>query len=132
MDDAVIQQAKTSISNTTIIVGDIKAKEHLIINGTVKGNIEIKNHNFFLGPSGKLEGNIQAQDVRIRGNMNGDIKASGRIEITKEAKFSGKIESISMSVEGGAYFDADVKLGRKPPEAETLEKTSLEKSIASN
>ncbi len=132
MDDAVIQQAKTSISSTTIIVGDIKAEEHLIINGSVKGNIEIKNHNFFLGPSGKLEGKIQAQDVKIRGNMNGEIKASGRVEITKEAKFSGKIESKSISVESGAYLDADVNLGQRSPGYETLKETSLEKSVASN
>ena len=130
MDDAVIEEAKTSISNTTIIVGDIQAQEHLIINGTVKGNIEIKNHNFFLGPGGKLEGNIQAQDVRIRGNMKGEIKASGRVEITQEANFSGKIESKSISVESGAYLDADINLGRKSPGAGTLEKTSIEKSVA--
>jgi cytoskeletal protein CcmA (bactofilin family) len=130
MDDAVIQQAKTSISSTTTIVGDIKAEEHLIINGSVKGNIEIKNHNFFLGPSGRLEGKIQAQDVKIRGNMNGEIKASGRVEITKEAKFSGKIESKSISVESGAHLDADVNLGRKSPEAGTMGKNTLKKSVA--
>ena len=48
--------------------------------------------------------------------MKGEIKATGRVEITREAKFSGKIKCKSISVEKGAYFDADVDLGRKSPE----------------
>ena len=113
MQDEVIQEEKTSISSTTYIVGDIKAEEHFIINGSVKGNIEIKNHNFFLGLKGRLKGKIQAQNVTIRGHMDGEIKAKGRVEITREANFSGKIQSKSISVENGAYFDAIVNLGQK-------------------
>jgi cytoskeletal protein CcmA (bactofilin family) len=115
MDNGIIHEEKTSISNSTSIVGDIKAEEHLIINGTIKGNIEITNYNLFLGPSGRMEGQVQAQNVRIRGYMKGEIKAKGKVEITKEADFSGKIESKSISVESGANFNASVNLNQKSP-----------------
>ena len=113
MEDGIVREEKTSISNSTSIIGDIKAEEHLIINGTIKGNVEILDYNFFLGPSGRIEGNVHAQNVRIRGYMNGEIKAKGKVEITKEADFSGKIESKSISVESGAHFNASVNSGRK-------------------
>ena len=113
MDDGIIHEEKTSISNSTSIVGDIKAEEHLIINGTIKGNVEISNYNFFLGPSGRIEGQVQAQNVRIRGYMKGEIKAKGKVEITKEANFSGKIKSKSISVESGANFNASVNSNPK-------------------
>ena len=116
MEDGIVKEDKTTISHSTIIEGKIKAKEHLIINGTIKGNVEIKGFNLFLGPSGILEGEVQAQDVRIRGHMKGEIKATGMVQITKEANYSGKIESKGISVEQGAYFDAFVKLGRKVSE----------------
>jgi cytoskeletal protein CcmA (bactofilin family) len=131
MQDEIIQQVKTSISNTTIIIGDIRAEEHLIINGTVKGNIEISGHNFFLGPSGKLEGKIQAQNVKIRGNMDGEIKANEKVEITREANFSGKIQSKSISVENGAYFDAIVNLDQKSTGTGTEKELSEDKAIRS-
>ena len=115
MDDGIIHEEKTSISNSTSIVGDIKAEEHLIINGTIKGNVEISNYNFFLGPSGRIEGQVQAQNVRIRGHMKGEIQAKGKVEITKEADFSGKIESKSISVESGANFNASVNSNQKSP-----------------
>jgi cytoskeletal protein CcmA (bactofilin family) len=121
----IVQKEKTSIDNLVFIVGDIKAEKDLIINGTVKGNVEIKNHSFFLGPSGRLQGKIDGLDVRIRGQMKGEIKATGKVEITQDAKFEGKIKCKTISVEEGGYFNADVDLGRKSPEKESLKETSM-------
>jgi len=125
MQNGIVQKEKTSINSSILIDGNIKAKEDLIINGRVKGNIEIENHNFFLGPSGRLNGEIHGLNVRIRGQMKGEIKATGRVEISREAKFSGKIKCKSVSVEKGAFFDAYVDLGRKSSEKGTLEETPM-------
>ena len=132
MEDGIVKEAKTTINNSTIIDGTIKAKEHLIINGSIKGNVIIEGFNLFLGPSGRLEGEVRAQNVRIRGNMKGDIIASGKVEIAKEANFSGNIKSKGISVEQGAYFDAFVNLGRIPTStgAESQKAMSTEKPIS--
>jgi cytoskeletal protein CcmA (bactofilin family) len=114
MDSGNRQEKKTAISNSTTIVGNITAEENLIINGTVKGNIEIKDYDLFLDPDGRLEGEVHAHNVRIRGHMRGEINAKGKVEITQEADFSGEIKSKSISVDKGAYFDASVSLGLKP------------------
>lgn len=119
MRNGIVQKEKTSISYHIFIVGNIKAKEDLIINGNVAGNVEIKNHSFFLGPSGRLQGNVYGLNVRIRGQMKGDIQAKGKVEITQEAKFEGGIKCKSIYIEKGAYFDANVKLDRKPSEKES-------------
>ncbi len=111
--DGIVKEEKTTINNSTTIDGNINAKEHLVINGTIKGNVNIEGHNLFLGPGGKIEGEVRAHDVRIRGHMKGDIVATGKVEITKEANYSGKIKSKGISVEQGAYFDAYVNLGEK-------------------
>ena len=83
MDNGIVQEEKTSISSSTSIVGNIKAQEHLIINGTIKGNIEIRDFNLFIGPSGKVEGEAHAKNVRIRGQVKGKIYAKGKVEITR-------------------------------------------------
>jgi cytoskeletal protein CcmA (bactofilin family) len=111
VQNGILQKEKTSISYHTFIIGNINAEEDLIINGKVEGNVEIKNHSFFLGPSGRLQGKVDGLNVRIRGQMNGDIKARGKVEITREAKFVGKIKCKRISVEEGAYFHADVNIG---------------------
>ena len=130
MEDGIVNEEKTTINRSTVIDGNIKAEEHLIINGTIKGNIEIKGYNLFVAPGGKLDGEVHAQNVRIRGYMKGDIKATGKVEITKDANYSGKIESSGIAVEQGAYFDASVKLGRGISETQTPEETTAAKSTA--
>ena len=129
MDDGIEQGEKTSINSHTHIVGNIKAEEDLIINGKLTGNVEIKNHRFFLGASGKLKGNIHGQNVRIRGQMQGDIVATGKVEITREAKFSGKITGKSIHVEKGAFFEAEVSFSGGYPGKEAPGKASIEEPI---
>ena len=84
MENGIVKEEKTTINNSTSIVGNIKANEHLIINGTIKGNVEIRDYNLFLGAAGRIEGEVHAQNVKIRGHMKGDILATGKVEITKK------------------------------------------------
>ena len=126
MEIDIPNKERTAISHSTSIVGNIKAEEHLIINGTVKGNIEINNYTLFIGPSGRLDGEVHAQNVRVRGYMRGEINAKGSVEITQEANFSGIIRSKGISVESGAFSDALVELGRGSPEPEDVQKTSTD------
>jgi cytoskeletal protein CcmA (bactofilin family) len=129
LGDGIVKEDKSSISNSTIIEGNIKAQEHLIINGTIKGKIEVQGYSLFLGPSGRLEGEVHAQDVRIRGHMKGEIKSTGIVQITKEANYSGTIESKGISVEQGAYFEASVKLGGGAPGTQAQKGTSAENQL---
>ncbi len=126
MKNGISKEEKTAISHSTAIVGNISAEEHLIINGTVKGNIQIKNYSLFIGPNGKLDGEVHAQNVRVRGQMRGEINAKGKVEITKKADFSGIIRSKGISVEKGAFFDASVELGRGLPKTKGWQKTLSE------
>jgi cytoskeletal protein CcmA (bactofilin family) len=130
MEDGIVNEAKTTINSSTIIDGNIKATEHLIINGRIRGKVDIEGYNLFIGPGGRIVGEIRAQNVRVRGHMKGDIIASGKVEIAKEANFSGNIKSKGISVEKGAYFDAHVDLGQKASGTAAPEKSSTEKSTA--
>ena len=56
MEDGIVHEEKTSISSSTSISGNIKAEEHLIINGTIKGNVEILNYTCFFRAQWKDRG----------------------------------------------------------------------------
>ena len=64
MKNETTNKERTSISHSTSIVGNIRAEEHLIINGAVKGKIEIKGFSLFIGPSGRLEGDVMCYGQR--------------------------------------------------------------------
>ena len=104
----------TTIGENITIEGQIKGDEHLVIEGTLQGNVEMQKHNFTVGPNGRVDGEIRAQNVSISGQLQGTIQAQNRVEITKEADFVGDIKAKSISVEDGAYFKGSIELNREP------------------
>jgi cytoskeletal protein CcmA (bactofilin family) len=109
-----VSSEKTVIGEKIFIEGNIRGEEHLIIEGSMKGNIAMAKHNFAVGSKGRVEGEINAQSVRISGQMIGNVKTKGKVEITKEADFMGDIKARSISVEDGAYFKGSIELEREP------------------
>jgi cytoskeletal protein CcmA (bactofilin family) len=105
---------KTTIGERITIEGSIRGEENLIIEGAMKGNIEMGKYDFSIGPNGRIDGDINAQNVSINGQFKGAIKALGKVAVTKEANFNGEIKAKSFSVEDGAYFKGVVELDRDP------------------
>ena len=61
--------------------------------------------------------------------MEGNIHATGRVEITKAADFNGEIKAKSISVEDGAYLKAVIEMEREPTQkAVPLGKTEVKAS----
>lgn len=105
---------KTIIGDQIYIEGTIRGEEDLLIEGTVKGSIEMKAHHLTVGPKGKVEAEVNAANVTISGALVGNISATGKVKITKEADFNGEIKAKSISVEDGAYLKAVIELERDP------------------
>ena len=105
---------QTVIGEKISIEGNIRGDEHLVIEGSMKGNVEMEKHNFTVGSKGRVEGEINAQNVKISGQMIGNIRTQGKVEITKEADFIGDIRTKSISVEDGAYFKGSIELDKEP------------------
>ncbi len=104
---------RTVIGEHIAIEGDIRGKEDLIIEGSVKGSISLQAHHLTVGPKGKVEAEIDAENVTISGQLIGNIKAAGKVEITREADFTGEIKARRISVEDGAFLKAVIELERE-------------------
>lgn len=107
-------EEKTTIGQHISVEGQIRGEEHLIIEGAMKGNVQMEKHNFTVGSNGRVEGEVRAQNVSISGQLKGTINAMGKVEVTKEADFYGDIRAKSISVEDGAYFKGSIELNREP------------------
>jgi cytoskeletal protein CcmA (bactofilin family) len=103
---------KTIIGEQISIEGSICGKENLLIEGSMKGKIELEEHQVIVGSKGKVEAEIHAKDVTISGRMTGNIHALGKVEITRAAEFNGEVKARSISVEDGAYIKAVIELDR--------------------
>ncbi len=105
-------EEKTIIGEQISIEGTICGKENLLIEGSMKGKIELEEHQVIVGSKGKVEAEIHAKDVTISGRMTGNIQALGKVEITRAAEFNGEVKARRISVEDGAYIKAVIELDR--------------------
>jgi cytoskeletal protein CcmA (bactofilin family) len=103
----------TVIGQHISVEGVVRGKENLIIEGEMKGSIELEKHRVTVGPRGKVEAEIHADHVKISGRLKGNIHAHGKVELTKAADFSGEIKAKRISVEDGAYLKAVIELQRE-------------------
>ena len=107
---------KTIIGEQVSFEGIIRGNEDLIINGFVKGRIELENCGLTVARRGQVEGEIYAQNVSISGQLIGNIKAISNVEITRKADFSGQIKAKRISIEDGASLKAAIELEHEPQE----------------
>ena len=75
--------ANTVIGSSIVIDGEISGDEDLVIQGTVKGKISLKESLFVEG-SGTVEADIDTQNVEVAGKVTGNISASDKVELKSE------------------------------------------------
>lgn len=112
--DYIPTAAKSIIGEQISIEGTIRGKGDLVIEGTVKGSIEVAAHHLTIGAKGQVECEIHAANVTISGKLKGNVNAQGKVEITREADFNGEIKARSISVEDGAHLKAAIELTQEP------------------
>jgi cytoskeletal protein CcmA (bactofilin family) len=104
---------ETVIGENITIEGTVHAKEDIIMEGRIKGTLEAKSHRITIGPKGHIEADVDAEDVVISGKMIGKIVAHNKVQITKEADFTGSIIAKRIAIEDGAYIKATIELEKQ-------------------
>jgi cytoskeletal protein CcmA (bactofilin family) len=77
--------------------------------------VELHEHRLTVGPNGKLQAGVKAREVVVLGTIHGNVEASDKIDIRKDAKLVGDIKTARIVIEDGAYFKGSIDIAR--PEA---------------
>lgn len=101
--------ANTVIGSSIVIDGEILGDEDLVIQGTVKGKVTLKE-NLFVEHSGVVEADMETQNVTISGQVTGNIVASDRVEIRSDGRMVGDIKSPRILIADGAIFKGNVDM----------------------
>jgi cytoskeletal protein CcmA (bactofilin family) len=96
-------QIDTLIGTSAMIKGDIISEGNVRIDGSFEGTI-ISKKQVIIGEPASVKGNIAANTIIIYGNVKGNIKSEGLLEIMPTGKLYGDIEVKSVSIKEGAVF----------------------------
>jgi cytoskeletal protein CcmA (bactofilin family) len=101
-----------------VIDGRLLVSGSALIHGVVTGNIEASQSAALVvigvGDSGKVQGNISADQVMIGGRVMGDVMGRSRVELMSNAVVEGNLTYGSLVIDEGARV-----LGRMIPLDET-------------
>lgn len=101
--------ANTVIGSSIVIDGEITGDEDLVVQGTVKGRVSLRE-NIVVEESGVLEANIETQTITIHGTVTGDIQAGERAELKANCRVVGDIRAPRILIADGASFKGNVDM----------------------
>ncbi len=111
----------TLISEGCKIAGVITGNCDFQVNGEVEGDCEIDS-TLMLAKSALWKGTIRAANVIVSGHVEGEIIASGRVEITDTAKITGTVSAVAIAVAEGAVVEGVMKTTSHSEPTEFIEK----------
>ena len=111
-----------TIGKAVRIVGQIFTKEDLNVDGDVEGTIESAESKVTIGATGRVQASVKAREVVILGQVQGNVEATDKVDIRREAKLVGDITTARISIEDGALFKGSIDI-RKPEPKTTAAST---------
>ena len=94
----------TSLTSDADIKGTIKFGEALRIDGKFDGELITDNGELVVGKTGDVKANIKVRSAVIEGRVNGNIKASDKVEFKQKAQLIGDLQAKSLVIEEGVVF----------------------------
>lgn len=102
----------STIGAGVLVDGTISGDGALVIEGNVKGNIDLRN-DVRVGANARVEATVHARNAIIEGTVIGDLSADNRIELVATANVEGNVRSPKIIVAEGARFRGTVDMGAK-------------------
>jgi cytoskeletal protein CcmA (bactofilin family) len=105
-----VENAPARIGKTIVICGEVKGSEDLIVDGRVEGTVNLSESRLTIGPTANVAANLSAKDILILGQVQGNLVASGRVELRTGCQVEGDIRALRLAVEDNAIFRGKVDL----------------------
>jgi cytoskeletal protein CcmA (bactofilin family) len=100
----------TGIRTTTVLTSDCEFKGALAfsgeleLHGRLEGTIESEGGALTIGEQAMIKAEIKVNDVLIYGKVQGNVYATGRIEIRGKAEVYGDLYSNRLAMDDGVVF----------------------------
>jgi cytoskeletal protein CcmA (bactofilin family) len=106
-----LAQGVTLIAANTEVVGDVRFKDQLFVNGRVEGNVLAgpdEKATVVISEAGRVQGDIRVANVVINGEVEGDVYATARVELAARARVKGNVYYQLIEMQLGAMVDGQL------------------------
>ena len=103
------------IGNGVRIAGDITADTDMKVEGLIEGRILQGSQLVEIGEQGRVIANIHAREVKIGGEVAGDIRGEEKVMITRTGRVQGNIIAPRVQLEDGSLFRGSIEMNPAQP-----------------
>ena len=99
----------TFIATGVKFKGEITGKGDVVIEGEFEGRLSVKSM-VTISSGGQVNGDINAESVKVSGRVLGNVKASDRFEIDSAGRIEGDVSAPRVIIAEGAFFKGNVEM----------------------
>ena len=111
MDKGNATGSTSLLSKEVKMEGEIQGSENLQVEGRFKGTIKLAG-DLYIGPTGVVDADVEADNVIIQGQINGNVLARKQLQIQSSGKLLGDCTARSIDIKEGALFEGRSKMIR--------------------
>ncbi len=100
---------ETIIAQGVKVEGDFKSQGDVVIDGEVSGSVETAQA-LRVGDRAIIHANIVAANAVIAGEVEGNLRISGMLEILASARVQGDVETQTISIAPGATMNGRLSM----------------------
>lgn len=108
--EEVIPRSVARFGPSLFLKGELSGSEDIVIEGHFEGKIDLRNSNILVGETGKIKADIRANNITIKGSVEGNIQAANKVFISAKGQLKGDINAPTISIMDGARFRGSVKM----------------------
>jgi cytoskeletal protein CcmA (bactofilin family) len=108
----VSPRATACITQGIRIKGEITGREDLFIDGTLEGKLDLGSASVTVGPNGKVKADVSAREVVVRGQLDGKIDGTERVQLWNSGRVTGEVRTERLAIEDGALLRGKVEAGK--------------------
>ena len=111
MERGTATGSTSMLSKEVKLEGEIQGSENLQVEGRFKGTIKLAG-DLYVGPTGVVDADIEADNVVVHGQINGNVLARKQLQIQASGKLVGDCTAQSIDIKEGALFEGRSKMIR--------------------
>jgi cytoskeletal protein CcmA (bactofilin family) len=102
--------APSSLGSGLKIRGELSGSSDLYIDGEAQGKITLADSRVTIGPSGRVQADIEAREIVIEGTVQGNLKARESVRLGPSSKVQGSVLTPRIGIEDGATLRGKVEM----------------------
>jgi cytoskeletal protein CcmA (bactofilin family) len=99
------------------IEGNLHFEDTFRVDGRLTGRVDSAG-DLVVGEQGEVEGDIRVGRIFISGTVKGSVQAGQRVEITSRGRVTADLDTPSLMIEDGAFFEGRCSMGKRSKAAD--------------